>query len=1261
MTIRHTGLFLSLAAAALAACGGSEDGRADTLGQDGRGFSGATFTQSSFTPSTAFVRSDADKRAVALQILERFVPHAESYWRSSDLTQANTGRYDAVGSGVTQPRGAGDIAFAYVTLLTALPDQQSFGGVARFTMIDHTIQSIRHEAFTNALSGAGYNRWGKGTWQASLEAAGWAFAAYRLWDELDGETRALVRTVVAGEANILLTKAIASGEEGDTGAEDNGWNSTAPALAAVMFPDDSNAAAWEQQAIRLAMNASSTTADKTSSAMIDGQPVSAWMASVNLHPDLTMENHGYFNPIYQQVAHVDIGEAAIAYGVAGRAQPQGFSFRTEEIWLRILGRLATDDGDFALTAGQDWISKDYQHLDYLAILATRFQRPDASVLESRALELVARRQAAQADGSILGQSQVGYETMLVKRMASVWWNHQLFGPSPEPTPEAFRALRSQVADGAAQFAYSDFIAARLGSAFASVSWDSARPLALLVPHGEANLDDPVFASYAPGNLLGSASGTVGAHTSLVEKDRFSTAGSIGARRFSMTAFPDGMALLLDRGQGAAFTYALESIPGLTGDRTIWSANGSGLGEGDIQGAWINAADRLGMVVRGGSGLRAASVSGTNPQLILTGSIDTGSGNRGAALFPLLDHATTAALEPFVTQIATPDDWAALSARGADGTLRLAVARWGGASSADLTLSDDRGAPVPEQDASLVGTSSTFTVRLDAASSRGQIVRYLANAAAPLRGHKDADGTAVLRNAGASAGSVALTYLPEAGSAQTATRTLAPGEEVRARLVDGVLTLAGPELEPLLAAKATLSSLADQASVWKSSGQISFLQSLVLGGVVRLALSEVDEALAQARAAAPDTTRAAASVALARNALALLQSAASRTDLPDAVRAALSQAVQTVTAQLDQAEAQAYGIELRLEVVGAALQGEPITVRVTSYNRGYRTALRGAVVLSGPDGWSPLGPAPVFTALLAGASQSQDLVWTVPPTASTSAPVQLTAALSYSAQGEARSQTSQTSIAIAPALEMTANWSAVPLAVGGINQAQFHLVNHVARQLDVALTPASADATPVQAGQHVIVPAMGTLDATVWLASAGRSSGTSSVVVTATADSGVQVASSVALLLTDDLARNGVGAPWPAVSASSNQSAYPAALAVDGDGNTFWVSSGTASGQGPSASKPETLAVDLGAPTRIGTVVMVPRLSYGPTAYTIDVSDDGAAWQTVATITSAANGTITTSVGPVTTRWVRLQMTGSWDRIQPPRNVQVATLSVKAAQ
>lgn len=55
-----------------------------------------------------------------------------------------------------------------------------------------------------------------------------------------------------------------------------------------------------------------------------------------------------------------------------------------------------------------------------------------------------------------------------------------------------------------------------------------------------------------------------------------------------------------------------------------------------------------------------------------------------------------------------------------------------------------------------------------------------------------------------------------------------------------------------------------------------------------------------------------------------------------------------------------------------------------------------------------------------------------------------------------------------------------------------------------------------------------------------------------------------------------------------------------------------------------LGVDFGAPVTVGTVTMVPRAGYGPSAYSIQVSNDDQTWTTVADIPSAANGTVTTS-------------------------------------
>ena len=318
--------------------------------------------------------SSAEKQALLLDVIERFVPRAESFWRASDLTEPRTGYFAAVGPGVTQPRGAGNIAMAYATLLAGRPGQASFGSVSRGVLLDHAIQTIRHEAITSKLSGAGYDRWGGGTWQASLETYGWGYAAHLLWDELDADTRARVERVVTAEADILVTKPIESGTPGNTAAEDAGWNTPTPALAAVMFPADPARAAWEETAKRLALNATSRAEDEGVDELVDGAPLRDWIVSVNANPDHTLENHGFFNPIYQQVVHVNIGEAAMIYAQAGHPLPEAFSFRTEEIWDGILGPLTADDGDLILTAGQDWTSKDYQHLDYLTVLATRMRR-----------------------------------------------------------------------------------------------------------------------------------------------------------------------------------------------------------------------------------------------------------------------------------------------------------------------------------------------------------------------------------------------------------------------------------------------------------------------------------------------------------------------------------------------------------------------------------------------------------------------------------------------------------------------------------------------------------------------------------------------------------------------------------------------------------------------------------------------------------------------------------------------------------------------
>ncbi len=1201
----------------------------------------------------ALALDDATKRAQELDILATFVPFAERFWRASDLTEPDTGRYDAVGSGVTQPRGAGDIALVEATLLVAEPDQASFGGVPRATMLDHTIQSIRHEALTNVLSGRSYRRWGGGTWQASLETYGWAYAAHLLWDRLDNDTRTLVRTVLTGEANILITKPIATASPGDTGAEDNGWNTPTPALAAVMFPDDPNRAAWEHTAQKLAINASSTAADATSSTPVDGAPLSSWIASANLNADLTVENHGFFNPIYQQVAPLLVGDAAIFYGRAGRPVPQAFSFRFQEIWQRVLGRLADDNGDLAMPAGQDWISKDYQHLDYLSILATRFDDRAASVLESRALQTVARRQATHADGSILGQPVLGYESMIVKRLAVSWWNHTLFGPSPVPTRQEYDAARAAT-DGVTQFPSVNVIAARLPGASAYMSWDTDSPMGLWIPREEQHLDDPLLTYYEKGSLVGSAAGAVSSYSCACAQDRFSTAGAIGNRDFSMTVFPDGTALLLDRGTGNTFTYSLERIPGVTGDRSIYSAGGTGLGS--LPGTWVNAADRLGMVVLGGAGITAADVNSTNNTRLITGSAGTGSGNRGAALFSTVDHATTAALAAHVAQPVVPEGWSALVARAPDGTGRLAVARWGGPASAPLTINDARGAPVPVEEATLDGGRSAFTAALDKPASEGETLRFFVDAEAPLLAHQDGEDRAVLTNAGTAPARARTTYIPSSGNPLTVTRVIAAGETVTARIVGGRLTLAGPEYEHLLDARSTLTALQASIPTWRAQNRISIGDAARLTGLAGAAGEQIGTATSAADATDPNTGAVAAVVDAATRVVSLLTPGG--TTSAD-IRQAIDQARQAAAGALAQAAA-SLTVVLDVRTLGQALPGDPLTLRVSAVNRGLSAATDGAVTLTQPAGWTLPSHTPAFGALPPGASTQVDLTGTVPPDASGSA--DLMATLTYTAFGQ-RTVEAKATVPVRPLYTISPVTPAVPLAAGGWNQATFTLHNNAGRPLDIDLDARAPDGVVATLDRsRVTVPAGGEVKVSAELGNDRLVTGTGELTIDAATPTGVTATATTQLRYSDNLAWNPIGTPFPVLSADSSQAPFPPALANDGNASTFWVSGGPAvPGNGPTPAHPIVLGVDLGHPVPIGSVTVIPRPGFSPKTYTVQTSTDGQSWQNSAQVTGGPNGPRTTTFPATTARYLRLWMTDGYDTAgSPPRNTQVAELQVRAS-
>src|SRR5882724_8429867 len=131
---------------------------------------------------------------------------------------------------------------------------------------------------------------------------------------------------------------------------------------------------------------------------------------------------------------------------------------------------------------------------------------------------------------------------------------------------------------------------------------------------------------------------------------------------------------------------------------------------------------------------------------------------------------------------------------------------------------------------------------------------------------------------------------------------------------------------------------------------------------------------------------------------------------------------------------------------------------------------------------------------------------------------------------------------------------------------------------------------------------------------------------------------------------------PVAVSSTDYAPTPASFAVDGLAETGVRGSGWRAAAG---ADPQWIAVDLQAPCRVEAVTLVFEalatdppfngdythtdgteiLSSAAVAYTIDVSADGKAWQTVHQVADGAGGRQdATLAAPVTARWVRMTAT-----------------------
>ena len=132
-----------------------------------------------------------------------------------------------------------------------------------------------------------------------------------------------------------------------------------------------------------------------------------------------------------------------------------------------------------------------------------------------------------------------------------------------------------------------------------------------------------------------------------------------------------------------------------------------------------------------------------------------------------------------------------------------------------------------------------------------------------------------------------------------------------------------------------------------------------------------------------------------------------------------------------------------------------------------------------------------------------------------------------------------------------------------------------------------------------------------------------------------------------------------ITASSGQAGHGAALAGDGDAESFWVSDSTAPGAGPSATRPQWLTVTFDEPMSLSRLTVAGRPGYGPRTAKVQLSDDGQTFRDWRDLELGNTSPTNVTFEPVRARALRLLITAAYDPRYPdqPRNVQVCELAL----
>lgn len=430
-----------------------------------------------------------DVPATLRAMLTDYRRYAETQWHTdaarSGLGYWGTGRGEGGNEGV---RAISTTALVYALLArdgdTAFKTADRVGPALQYAADIHT---------TGPAAGTDGKKWGD-SWQSAMWAGNLGTTAWLARGTLSPATLSAVQRVVAHEADRFIGQTPPAMEPGDTKAEENAWDLTAPAAALLLMPDHAHAPDWQEAVRRFGFNTISAPADRGAGG---GRVMTA-----QVFPDFTLENHDIFHPVYSMIGPATNGQAAVDYKLGGRPIPDALTFNVLKEW-GTLQYIALPDGEWLYPQGLDWDLHDYEHLHYWTMLATLFHDPAAALLEQRTVGYARRRQQINGDGRFVGpSSSLGFarEAVQAERVAFALLMHRQFGPPPAATAADYQRMVQKLAP-AKVFPYVGLVIHHAPRGVVSFSWKN-HLMAQIAPQSVTHLDRPYVTTPHPETLVG---------------------------------------------------------------------------------------------------------------------------------------------------------------------------------------------------------------------------------------------------------------------------------------------------------------------------------------------------------------------------------------------------------------------------------------------------------------------------------------------------------------------------------------------------------------------------------------------------------------------------------------------------------------------------------------------------------------------------------------------------------------------------------------